>query len=290
MMTRFPQHVRLFALALLAVLFTACSTGDLARVTDLQLSDQPLTGKFVWHDLITDDVQRARRFYGGVLDWSFESTTGPNGGDYTLILSGNHFVGGMVERRDPQGVDYSRWLPYVSVNDVDRAVALTNKEGGAAVAGPVDLTNIGRAAAIQDPQGAVLGLLRSRHGDPVDTVESASGRVVWNELLASDDAAALTFYRSLAGYEVEAEPRGQGEYYLLFSQGRERAGVMQRPDDEISPVWLTHFAVDDVEAAAGRAEELGGTVLLQPSPELRDGTMALVQDPTGAIFALRQLN
>ena len=45
---------------------------------------------------------------------------------------------------------------------------------------------------------------------------------------------------------------------------------MPRPADEIEPVWLTYFGVSDPKSAAARAKELGGTVLVPPSPELTD--------------------
>jgi len=189
---------------------------------------------------------------------------------------------------DSATAEYSRWLPYLSVADVDNAVRFTQSAGGEAVAGPVDLPDIGRAAAITDPQGAVLGLLRSRIGDPDDSVAPAAGQVVWNELLAADDAGAASFYASLAGLEARTIERRGGEYTLLRSQGRERAGIMDRPDPRVIPLWLTHFAVSDVGAAARRAAELGGKVLLAPSPDLREGTLAVVTDPTGALLALQQ--
>lgn len=117
--------------------------------------------------LITDDVDQVKHFYGELMGWSFEDTTHPNGGDYTLITSGDRLVGGIVQLEDPAGLEYSRWLGYLSVANVDHAVDSTRSQGGKTVAGPLDLPGIGRAAAIQDPQSAVVGLLRSDHGDPV---------------------------------------------------------------------------------------------------------------------------
>jgi hypothetical protein len=35
---------------------------------------------------------------------------------------------------------------------------------------------------------------------------------------------------------------------------------------------------------------LGGKVLLAPSPQLRDGTMAVVTDPSGALLVLQKVN
>lgn len=275
-------------LAALAVLLAACSTPAGNRLANLSLSEEPLTGKFIWHDLITDDVNQARRFYSGVLGWAFEDTTHPHGGDYTLILHGERFVGGIVELEDPSGAEYSRWLGYLSVADVDRAAEFTQNQGGKLVAGPLDLGGIGRAAAIQDPQNAVVGLLQSDHGDPDDSLQAGPGLVVWNELLAKDDAAAVAFYVSMAGLTARQQPRAGGVYHVLESQQQMRSGVMQRPADDVEPFWLTHFGVDDVVAATRKAEELGGRVILKPGEDFRNGLQSVVVDPTGAIFALHQ--
>lgn len=272
----------------LLVALAACSAPGGSNVRGVTLSEQPLVGKFVWHDLITEDVAVAKKFYSELFGWAFEATTHPRGGDYTLIMSGGQLLGGMVQRADPDEADYSRWLPYLSVADVDRAVNHTLAAGGAAVIGPVDLGDIGRAAAVTDPQGAVLGLLRIRMGDPDDPAGTAPGRIVWNELLAADDRRAAQFYADLAGFESETIARRGGQYTLMRAQGRDRAGIMVRPDERVTPLWLTYFAVDDVAAAAQRAAELGGAVILGPSPELREGRLALVTDPGGAILALQQ--
>jgi predicted enzyme related to lactoylglutathione lyase len=286
-MTNILRPCRALAALVLLVGVGACSTTNESAV-DMPLSEQPLVGKFVWHDLITDDVASVRRFYGELLGWEFEKTVHPLTGDYTLITSGGQYVGGIVQLDDAGTDDYSRWLPYLSVADVDAAVGVTVSAGGEAVVEPLDLGSIGRAAAVTDPQGAVLGLLRSRVGDPDDSAPVPPGGVVWNELLAADDAGAAGFYRAVAGLEVRTISRRGGEYTLLRAQGRERAGILKRPDDRVTPQWLTHFAVTDVAMAARRAAELGGEVLLTPSPELREGTLAVVTDPAGAVFALQQ--
>ena len=288
-MPRIITLARLACLAFLAALVASCTTPGGNRLADVPLSDEPLLGKFIWHDLITDDVKAATAFYGGLLGWTFEETTHPGGGDYTIVFSGERLVAGIVALDDPANADYSRWLGYLSVQDVDEAVDATRSAGGNAVAGPLDLPNVGRAAAIQDPQGAVVGLIRSDLGDPDDSLAPQPGVVVWNEMLASDDAEAAAFYAAIGGLQVREEPRPGGVYRVLNAQGRDRSAVMQRPNDDIEPFWLTHFAVGDVAEAAQRAAALGGEVLLGPDPELRDGTIALVVDPTGAVLALQQL-
>ena len=151
-------------------------------------------------------------------------------------------------------------------------------------------TILGRVAAIVDPEGAVIGLADSKIGDPDDnSTRAAPGRVVWTELLSGDPVAASAFYRLLAGYDIEVIERRGGLYTLLSRNGVHRAGIMPRPADEVEPVWLTYFGVSDPKTAAAKAKELGGTVLVPPSPELREGTMAVVTDPVGAVLVLQKV-
>jgi len=267
----------------------ACQTPGGGIDSGLPLSDRPLIGKFVWHDLITDDVAAARRFYGGLFGWSFEDSQRPGGGAYTLIKSRGNYIGGMLQLGDPgDGRDYTRWLGYLSVADVDAAANQVQAAGGSVLAAPHELGRIARAAAVEDPQGAVVGLVRSHVGDPHDAIAAGPGRVVWDELLAADDSAAGAFYGSLAGYQVETVQRRGGHYTLLNADGRQRAGILQRPNDGIEPQWLTYFAVEDPVAASTQAAALGGKILLAPSADLREGSMALVEDPNGAVLALQK--
>lgn len=269
-------------------LISACSTQSDGSKASLPLSDRPLTGKFAWHDLITDDVSAAKRFYGGLFNWTFESTTRATG-EYTLIIAQGRYMAGFVELDDPSDQEYSRWLGYISLPDVDASVERTEGMGGQRVAGPVDLGDIARAAVIIDPQGAAVGLVKSMQGDPKDIDDPGMGHIVWNELLAADAQAAAEFYANLTGLEARTINRRGGEYRMLRDGAIERAGVLQRPGEDIDPTWITHFAVNDVQSATARARQLGGKILLAPAADYRDGRQALVEDPNGAVFALWQL-
>jgi hypothetical protein len=64
--------------------------------------------------------------------------------------------------------------------------------------------------------------------------------------------------------------------------------VNQLPWEEVQSNWLPYVKVDDPAATAARVEALGGRVLFAPSPEARNGSVALVMDPTGAAFAIQK--
>ena len=76
---------------------------------------------------------------------------------------------------------------------------------------------------------------------------------------------------------------------MLLGQGVQRAGILKKPVDHWDSVWLTYFGVPDPAAAAARVQSLGGKVLLPASPEVREGSMAVVSDPAGAILVLQRV-
>jgi uncharacterized protein len=269
---------------------TGCVSTSKLDTSGMSFSHDPLVGKIIWDDLITEDLEAAKRFYGGLFGWTFQDTTSYSGEPYALAKSGNVYVAGLLSvppRRDGQKV--SRWVPYVSVPDVDAAVD-SAKAGRGSVPVPARDVRIGRVAAIVDREGAVIGLVRSRIGDPDDaTTKAGPGRVVWRELLSNDPAAAANFYRSVAGYDVRTIERRGGTYTLLTAQGIDRAGILKNPTENWSPDWLTYFGVDDPAAASARAESLGGKILLPVSPQIREGTIAVVTDPSGAVLVLQKV-
>jgi len=290
-MRHYPALAPCIVVALLLATVPGCmSTGSKIDTSGMSFSSAPLLGKVVWNDLITEDLDAARRFYSEMFGWTFESTTRPGGQAYALARSGGVYVAGFVPiaaRSD--GVKLSRWLPYVSVADVDAAVTKATVTRGQVVAGPRDV-NLGRVAAIVDPEGAVIGLARSRIGDPDDTTtRAAPGKIVWTELLSNDPDAAARFYQSVFGFEPQAMNRRGGKYTLLTLQGKERAGILRNPAERWDPLWLTYFGVTDPAAAAARAESLGGKIILSVSPEVREGTMAVVTDPSGAVLVLQKV-
>lgn len=291
-MTCLIRLPRLMVLALLAVatLLSSCAAPSRLDDSGMTFSKEPLLGKVVWSDLVTEDLAAARRFYGQLLGWTFEDTTGPAGQAYVIARSGGTYVAGMVPvQKHADGVRLSRWLPYVSVADVDAALRQASTSG-ARIALAAREVGIGRVAVIIDPEGAVIGLARSSVGDPEDTATApAAGRRVWTELVSNNPGTAAGFYGSVVGYQTRTIERRGGEYTMLSKGGVDRAGVLRNPTADWSPTWLTSFGVADPAAAAMLAESLGGKVLLAPSPEVREGTMAIVADPSGALVVLQQV-
>ncbi len=229
--------------------------------TSMSQAHQDLRIDYV--EFSTSNMEESKRFYSGVFGWTFTDTRSNSGSEYAVARSGDIYVGGIVAFAAPDdGSSYSRWLPYISVPNVDDAVS-RGTTAGAEVAVSARNVDLGRVAAMIDPEGAVIGLVNSAFGDPDDrTTAAAPNRPVWTELLADDAAAAAKFYGTLAGYDIETIERRGGQYTFLGNNGINRAGVFQKPGTEYKPVWLTYFGVEDPAAAAALAESLGGTIIL----------------------------
>jgi hypothetical protein len=123
----------------------------------------------------------------------------------------------------------------------------------------------------------------------------APGTFTWIELATSDQDAANKFYAELFGYQVNQQPIGGGQLYTIFQlDGRDAGACYTMMDDEkklgIPPHWNLYVAVESADESAKKAGELGGKIIAQPFNVMDAGRMAVIQDPSGAIFQLWQAN
>ncbi len=119
----------------------------------------------------------------------------------------------------------------------------------------------------------------------------SAGSFCWIELHTSDQAAAKTFYTALFGWEPNDMPMGPNDFYTIWRlQGRDAAaGCTQRPEERshgVPPHWMIYVSVDDVDASVTKAQGLGGTIIAPAFDVMDAGRMAVIQDPTGAVFCL----
>jgi predicted enzyme related to lactoylglutathione lyase len=266
----------------------AASAGTAAGAAAVRPS---LPGKFVWFDLLTNDAAAAERYYGGLFGWTFEPLKGHEP-PYKIIRQAGAPIGGIVDMTlRKQDLPESTWLGYVSVPDVDAAAAAFKEKGGAILKAPFDIGGLARAAVVTDPQRALVGLIRIAKGDPPDG-PPADGRFLWIEHMAKDAPAAMAFYRDVLGYEAKPLDAGvtgvEFSYFALARGGKNRAGLYTVPWKELNSNWLPYVRVADAAAAAEKAKSLGGRVVLAPRADLRDGSLAIAVDPTGAALALQK--
>jgi predicted enzyme related to lactoylglutathione lyase len=146
------------AVSMLLVWLVAPAPPGRAAAASSGVAPPAATGEFVWHDLVTDNPDAARTFYGSLFGWTFEAGEGVDPG-YTIIKHGKLPIGGIVARSTPAGdAGPAQWLAYVMVSDVDGVADGFRQAGGRIFRGPLHARKDLRVAAVADPQGAALGL------------------------------------------------------------------------------------------------------------------------------------
>jgi len=249
-----------------------------------------LPGKFVWFEHLSADIPKARKFYDALFGWHTESM--PMGGQrYSMILNGDGTTSeGIGGYRSVAASARPAWLGYISVDDVDARYAAALAAGASGVSPPADHHDIGRGATITDPTGATVSLWKSAQGDRPDPAKAPLGSWCWNELWTSDDVRALAFYEQVFGYDHDNMDIGSaGAYTLLKTDDVSRAGLMHSVRADAPSMWLPYVAVADCDATAGRAQALGGKLLMAPSDIPNIGRYAIVEDPLGAAIAFIRL-
>ncbi len=115
-------------------------------------------GCVFWNELQTRDLAAARKFYEETLGLEFEAT---QVGDMTYWLIFNEdgeTVGGAFELTGPDMADVqSRWMTFLSVEDVDACVEKAEAAGAKVLRAPFDVPDVGRIAMLRQPDGAEVG-------------------------------------------------------------------------------------------------------------------------------------
>ena len=277
-------------------LFTTTSLGTLCVLVAFGFATAPAPvaaadpsvepGSFVWHDLLTRDVAGAKRFYGELFGWRFEDTKRADR-PYAIARAGATPVAGIV---DVSGIADAgtQWLSFMTVANVDAAVALFQSGGGKVLVPPRDLP-LARAAVVADPQGAPLGLAQLRRDVPNPAQPTAS-HFFWQEYLARDAGQALDFYKKVAGYNPAISDTRLGVEYHVLKKARGGAGLFQLSTNvtDVQPNWLPYVLVNDAASLAARVTSLGGRVIVPAAPERRNNSLIVVADPAGAVIALQK--
>ena len=237
-------------------------------------------GSFVWHELITHDLEASKAFYPEVFPWRVEPL--PMAGmDYQMLKHGESGIGGLVP---PPSEDVpTHWVSYLSVADVDATAKKVKAAGGKLLMDAFDVPGVARMQPVADPEGAPFFLFAA-DSDPSPT--EGPGAWHWNELWAKDAKASLAFYEEVFGYSHTEMEMPNGTYYVLMQGEAMRGGILRAPSAEIPSMWLSYVTVDDVDATVGRATGKGAE-LAAPVTEVEGvGRFAILKDPAGAVLGV----
>jgi predicted enzyme related to lactoylglutathione lyase len=245
------------------------------------------TGSTSWHDLVTRDLETSQEFAAEVFGWNFGETKSGKKLDYVVASVDGRPIAGLAQAKET-GINTSQWLTYLTVPDLDAMIARATAAGASVAIQPMKLKDRGRVAVLLDPQGAPFGLIQG--GAPAAQGAAAPVNAwIWHELFTRDVDAAARFYEKVFGVRRRVVKVGDAEHLLLQVDTVPVVGVLQSPSPEIRPNWLPFVRVADVSAVVGKTTELGGRVILAPRPDVRNGTVAIIADPTGAAVGVQQL-
>jgi uncharacterized protein len=241
-----------------------------------------------WVDLQTTDQQAAKSFYSGLFGWTYDDQPMPQGAVYSMAQMGEENVAAIAPQPPEmaaQGVP-PMWNTYIAVDSVDDCAAKVGAAGGQIAMPAFDIMDAGRMAFVLDPGGAAVGLWQAGRHIGASLVNEP-GTVIWNELITADPAGSTGFYQQVAGMTT-SDMEMEGQKYTVFETGEKQVGGTTPPQMPGTPNhWHVYFATSDADAAAARATELGGSVLVPPF-DTPVGRIAVLRDPQGATFSILQ--
>jgi uncharacterized protein len=266
--------------------------------------DGYIPGVPCWIDTSQPDPEAAVAFYGGLFGWEFENVMPPESpGEYFIarIRGGDVAAVGSTQDAPPT------WNTYVWVDSADEAASKVAGAGGTTLMEPFDVMDAGRMAVFADPEGAAFSVWQAKQHKGARIVNEA-GSLNFNGLVTRDPWTAKSFYGAVFGWQTLALDGGV-EMWTLPGYGdyleRDSPGLRMRiaemgvpagfadvvaslnpiPDEQhdVPSHWSVTFAVDDADATAHKATELGGTVVVPPfdAPWVRTAVLA---DPAGVTF------
>ncbi len=270
--------------------------------------DRYIPGVPCWADTSQPDPEAATEFYSGLFGWEFQDSMPPDspGSYFIASLKGKAVaaVGAQPEGAPPEPM----WNTYVSVASADETAQKVRDAGGTIISEPFDVMDAGRMAVCMDPEGAAFCIWQSEEM-PGSQLVNEHGTVNFNVLNTRDATAAKKFYGAVFGWGTLGLGGGV-EMWTLDGYGDHLEEIQPGTKEAVSEVggpegfadvvaslvpigedqpdtpahWSVTFAVDDADAIAARAAELGGSVVVPPfdAPWVRTTVLA---DPAGASFS-----
>ena len=249
------------------------------------MSNAEVLGRFVWHELLTTDTTAAAAFYPRVVPWRTQPSNMPG---YTIWMTGQSQVGGLMALPAEAGDSPPHWLVYIGTPNVDATCTQARGLGARVVKEPGDIPNVGRFAVLADPQGATFAVFTPGGGPPPGN--PAEGGFSWHELATTDVAAALRFYGTLFGWTKGPghDMGAMGVYQLFEHRAKQVGGMCNVQGPSTAPSWLSYVHVVDSAKSVAAAKSAGGRLLHGPMEVPGGSWIALMMDPQGGSFAVQE--
>jgi len=250
-------------------------------------------GSPCWVDLMSPDVDAAKKYYGAVFGWDADDQTDDDGNyTYTLYFQDGKVVTGMGAQPPEMAGVPPTWNTYIAVEDPAATAAKVTEAGGGVMMPPMQVMSAGEMAIFTDPSGAAFSVWKA--GDHFGAeICNEPDTWSWNELLSRDIDAVLPFYSAVFGWTYDPMDMGPMGTYHVIEGGDNNGlgGLMAMPSempDMVPSHWAVYFTVDDIAASIEKATAAGGTVLQEPFPIPGIGTSCVLGDPHHGVLQLMQ--
>jgi predicted enzyme related to lactoylglutathione lyase len=251
-----------------------------------------------WVDIQCADLEASQAFYADLLGWDYGEMVIGDIGSYPVATVGDDRVAGLMPAME-EDPGPQMWSTHISVADAEETAAKVTAAGGKVLAPPFAVADLGRAAVIADPGGAVFEIWEPDGFAGAERVNEP-GTLTWNELGTRDIEGAKAFYGEVFGWvadehELQRADGGPGPaiYVEWLLDGRDVGGMMDISGvlpAEVPAHWLVYFAVADADAAVAKVKAAGGDVRFGPV-DIPAGRFAVVTEPNAdpGVFAVIQL-
>ncbi|GAB2789490.1 VOC family protein [Streptomyces chlorus] len=238
-----------------------------------------------WADVMFNDVEGAKSFYGDVLGWTFGGSSSEFG-NYTQAYADGKAVAAVVPPM-PGQEGPSQWCLYLAVRDAAATAVRIRDNGGEMLMEPMRVGDFGTMCLAREPGGTVFGLWQAGTHEGFEAT-GVSGAYCWAEVCTRDPEKTDAFFPAVFSYRSR-QLEDDSVDFRLYELGQETVlGRMAMTEDfppEVPSYMNVYFAVENCDEAVTRATERGGTLHFGPITT-PFGRFAALSDPQGANFSV----
>ncbi|GAB3178852.1 VOC family protein [Streptomyces incanus] len=238
-----------------------------------------------WADVMFNDVEGAKRFYGDVLGWTFGGSSSEFG-NYTQAYADGKAVAAVVPPM-PGQEGPSQWCLYLAVRDAAATAARIRDNDGEMLMEPMRVGDFGTMCLAREPGGTVFGLWQAGTHEGFEAT-NVPGAYCWAEVCTRDPEKTDVFFPAVFSYRSR-QLEDESIDFRLYELGQEtvlgRMGMTEDFPPEVPSYMNVYFAVENCDEAVTRATERGGTPHFGPITT-PFGRFATLSDPQGANFSV----
>ena len=275
----------IFALTLITNFYGCSSQPEFPSINYTSTKDYNY-GQVVWRDLVTPDPKKAAQFYKDVFGWT-SSQVGSEDNPYWIFKSNGKPVGGMYLMSDAKKNAGGEWVPYFSVSSLNDLINKSKAAGGNLIIKPIEQAGRGNVALLTDNESAYFAIIKSVNGDPTPA-EPLEFQFLWNELWSNDMQKSADYYKSIFNSQIEEKTDDARDYLVIKNNNKSSSGIIKNPVENVRTHWIQYVRVTNPNDIEKKITDAGGKILITVDSTIRNGTVSVFADPTGAPIAIQK--